>query len=99
MSVVALGRNWIGQWLNLQRAQRVAVNLPAAQSAFQEGDLGSAIEYAQQALNNEPLDPLAYELLIRALIYRSYSEIGREFDSRASAGDQRSRPRQLPAKR
>lgn len=80
MSVVALGRNWIGQWLNLQRAQRVAVNLPAAQSAFQEGDLGSAIEYAQQALNNEPLDPLAYELLIRALIYRSYSEIGREFD-------------------
>ena len=39
-----------------------------------------AIEYAQQALNNEPLDPLAYELLIRALIYRSYSEFGRESD-------------------
>lgn len=80
MSVVALGRSWIGQWLNMQRAQRVAVNLPAARSALQAGDLSAAIEYAQEALNNEPIDPLAYEFLIRALIYRSYSEIGRESD-------------------
>lgn len=82
MAVVALGRDWIGQWLNLQRAQRVAVSLPAARAAFQEGDLGTAIGYAQRALDDEPLNPSAYELLIRALIYRSYSEIGRESDRR-----------------
>lgn len=80
MAVVALGRDWIGQWLNLQGAQRATVNLPAARAAFQEGDLGATIDYAQRSLGNEPLDSRAYDLLIRALIYRSYSEISRETD-------------------
>lgn len=80
MSVVALGRNWIGQWLVLHRSQRIAVNLPAARAAFDSGDFGAAINQAQQLLESEPQNEAAYELLVRSLIYRSYSELGRESD-------------------
>ena len=80
MSVVAVGRNWIGQWLVLQRSQRPAVNLPAARGAFDSGDFNLAIDQARQVLEREPENESAYVLLVRALIYRSYSEFGREAD-------------------
>ena len=80
MSVVALGRDWIGQWLNLNRSQRITVSLSAARAAFDDGDLNAAVDYAQQVLAHEPRNQAAYELLIRSLIFRSYSEFGREAD-------------------
>ena len=80
LAVVGLGRDWIGQWLNINRAQRATVDLSAARAAFDGGDLEAAVDYAQQVLEREPDDDAAYELLIRALIYRSYSEYNREGD-------------------
>lgn len=80
ITVVGLGRDWIGQWLNINRSQGAAVNLSLALAAFDDGDLGAAINYAQALLQRQPDDESAYELLIRALIYRSYSEYNREAD-------------------
>ncbi len=72
--VVALGRNWIGQWLHLNRPQRTQINFQAAQSAFDQGDSATAIHYARQLLESRPADERALELLIRALVYQSYAE-------------------------
>ena len=72
--VVALGRNWIGQWLHLNRPQRSHINFQAARLAFDRGDLAASIDYARQLLNRSPLDERTLTLLIRALIYHSYSE-------------------------
>ena len=80
LSVVAVGRDWIGQRLNLNRSQRLTVSLSAARAAFDTGDLYAAVDYAQQVLAHEPRNQAAYQLLIRALIFRSYSEFGREAD-------------------
>ena len=79
-AVVILGRNWIGQRLQLTRSQHSPVNLAAAQAAFNGGDLETAAEYAQRVLEREPGDAAAYELLIRALIYRSYADFEQEAD-------------------
>ena len=80
MAVVASGRDWIGQWLKWNRPQQGTVNLYAALAALDAGELDMAIDYAQQVLERSPLDEGSYELLIRALIYRSYSELDRESD-------------------
>lgn len=66
MSVVALGRDWIGQRLNLNRSQRITVSLSAASAAFDDGDLNAAVDYAQQVLAHEPRNQAAYQLLIRS---------------------------------
>ncbi len=80
LAVVVLGRNWIGQRLNLARPQRMTVDLAVAQAALDGGQLGTAIAYAGQILERDGSDEAAYELLIRSLIYRSYSEVHREAD-------------------
>ncbi|MBK8020544.1 MAG: tetratricopeptide repeat protein [Chloroflexi bacterium] len=46
----------------------------AAQAAFDQGDLSSAIARAQQALAANPEDLNALYILTRAFIYRSYAE-------------------------
>ncbi len=79
-AVVSFGRHWIGQRLNLNRPQRAEANLPAAFLAFDSGDLRTAVDYASQVAQRDNADADAYEFLIRALIYRSYSDIGRESD-------------------
>ena len=86
MAVVASGRDWIGQLLKWNRPQQATANLPAAMAAFDAGDLDMAIDYAQQILERSPLDEGSYELLIRALIYRSYSELDREADRERALG-------------
>ena len=72
--VVALGRDWIGQWLHLNRPQRAEINFQSAQSAFDRGDLAAAIDYARQLLQRKPTDERTVTLLIRALVYHSYAE-------------------------
>lgn len=79
-AVVAFGRHWIGQRLSLNRPQRTETSLPAALSAFDSGDLRTAVDYALQVAERSGADADVYELLIRALIYRSYSDIDRESD-------------------
>lgn len=74
VSVVALGRNWIGQWINQNRAQDIQINLQSAQSAFESGDLTTSIQYANQLLDVAPNQEDVILLLVRALIYQSYSD-------------------------
>ena len=85
-AVVVSGRHWIGQRLNPSRFPQVAANLMAAQAAFENGNLEKAVEYATQVVERDGSDSAAYELLVRALIYRSYSEIDREVDREAALG-------------
>ncbi len=80
VAVVGLGRNWIGQWLNAQRAPSASLSLAAANAAFHEGDLSAAVDTAQRWLAQQPADASARELLVRALLYRSYSEYDRAAD-------------------
>ena len=79
-AVVVSGRHWIEQRLNPNRSPQSAANLPEAFAAFESGDLEKAVEYATQVLERDGPDATAYELLVRALIYRSYSEIDRALD-------------------
>ncbi len=80
VAVVALGRDWIGQWLNLNRPQSSEINLQSAQDAFNEGDLEATIQYASQLFNEDPSEEQTLILLIRALIYQSYTEYNRGGD-------------------
>jgi len=77
VAVVAFGRNWIGNWLNLNRPQNTEMSFQTAQSAFDAGDVVTAIQYASHVHNNNPSDEQTTLLLIRALIYQSYTEYNR----------------------
>ena len=96
MAVVGLGRHWIGQRLDPNRQQGTNVSLAMAQAAFAEGDLNKAVAFAQQILEWEPTDSAAYQLLIRALIYRSYSDLNRESDRQRALDLSRSRVESQP---
>lgn len=74
VTVVALGRNWIGQWINLNYPQDTQINLQNAQSAFDDGDLTTSIDYATQLLADTPASEQVILLLVRSLIYQSYSD-------------------------
>lgn len=76
VTVIAMGRNWIGQWINLNHPQNTQINLQSAQSAFNNGDLATSIDYASQLLAETPTHEQAIHLLVRSLIYQSYSEYG-----------------------
>lgn len=80
ITVIALGRNWIGQWFSLHHPQHSQVNLQRAQSAFNNGDLTAAIDYASQLLEENPDDADVIQLLVRALIYNSYTEYNHQSD-------------------
>lgn len=73
IAVVALGRAWIGQWLNQHNPHDATIDLQGAQEAFAQGDLNTTVEYASYLLESSPSHK-ALVTLVRALIYRSYSE-------------------------
>lgn len=95
-AVVVSGRHWIEQRLNPIRSSQTVANLPAAFAAFEDGDLGKAVEYATQVLERDGPNIAAYELLVRALIYRSYSEIDRAIDRESALRISREAVAQLP---
>lgn len=74
VAVVAVGRNWIGQWINLNRPQNTQITLESAQSAFENGDFATSVQYASQLLTETPAQEHVILLLVRALIYQSYSD-------------------------
>lgn len=74
VSVVALGRNWIGQWINLNHPENTQINLHNAQSAFENGDLTTSIDYASHLLADTSASEQVILLLVRSLIYQSYSD-------------------------
>lgn len=73
-SGVALSWNWIGQRLQAASARGDLPGLQDAQNAFDQGDLKNAIELARALLSANPQNIDALNLLVRALIYRSYSD-------------------------
>ena len=79
-AVVISGRHWIEQRLNPARYPQNPASLPAAFAAFENGELEKAVDYATQVLERDGPNAAAYELLVRALIYRSYTEIDRAID-------------------
>ena len=81
VGAASLSLNWLGQWLNFAApSQSDAGLMQAAQTAFDQGDLDTAIELARQALTVQPDQTEAVVLLARALIYRSYSDYDRSVD-------------------
>jgi tetratricopeptide (TPR) repeat protein len=74
VAVVALGRNWIGQWINLNHPPDTQISLQNAQSAFENGDLTTSIDYASQLLTENSTQEQVIFLLVRSLIYQSYSD-------------------------
>lgn len=78
--VVVLSWNWIGVRLHVAAPSQDADALNAAQAAFERGDLDATVEYARRYLNVSPDDESALILLVRALIYRSYSDYDRMID-------------------
>ncbi len=65
---------WLGGMLGLVTSQHVNRDLGAAHQAFHGGDLTKAIELSRRAWEAHPDYTDALRLLVRALIYRSYSD-------------------------
>ena len=66
--------------LNLRNAPGLTISLRQAFAAFNQGDLSAAVDYATQLVERGGAGAEVYDLLARALIFRSYSEVGREAD-------------------
>lgn len=85
LSAVTLSWNWIGQ--RLQQAANSGDNttsLRSAQDAFTQGDLNGTIDLTRAILAQEPDNVDALALLIRALIYRSYSDYNHATDRQSA---------------
>ncbi len=81
----ALSWNWLGMRLSSMPASPQENSLLAgAQLAFARGDLDTAINHAREVLLTQPQDETALALLVRALIYRSYSEYDRAVDRQSA---------------
>lgn len=55
-------------------------SLAAGEAAFAQGNLTQAMSIAQQQVAAHPDDPAALTLLVRSLIYRSYTDYNRDSD-------------------
>lgn len=71
---------WVGSLLGVLSSQAVSRDLNDAYGAFDRGDLDKAVERAQEVWEAHPDHIEALTLLVRALIYRSYSDYLREAD-------------------
>jgi tetratricopeptide (TPR) repeat protein len=77
--------NWIGQLGQFGAASpSLSIDARGAFQAFDRGDLDEAINLARQALASQPDNPETLVLLVRALIYRSYSDYDRDMDRRSA---------------
>jgi tetratricopeptide (TPR) repeat protein len=73
-------RNWLDQRLNNRESPQSDVDLQAANHAFDEGDLGAAVNLTRQLWATNPQQTESLVLLVRALIYRSYTDHNRTVD-------------------
>lgn len=71
---------WLGSILGVLSSQQISQDLNDAYRAFDLGDLDTAVERAQQVWEAYPDHVEALTLLVRALIYRSYSDYPHETD-------------------
>jgi tetratricopeptide (TPR) repeat protein len=85
ISIAFVSWNWLGRGLN-------AVSLNAGEAdllgqafqAFERGELDTTINLSRQILGQTPDSADALAMLVRALIYRSYSEYNRATDRQAA---------------
>lgn len=76
-----LARDWIREWtLRWLETAPEDVTLRDTQLTFAYGDIERTIQYARQLLEEEPNNHDVLVMLVRALIYRSYSDINNEVD-------------------
>ncbi|QPC84527.1 tetratricopeptide repeat protein [Phototrophicus methaneseepsis] len=69
---VVVSRDWIANWL-LKNPQTTH-SISRAEAAFANGDLDTTIEQARHVWEAEPDNADALILLVRALVYRSYTD-------------------------
>lgn len=80
LGVVTLSWNWLGVRLRIASPAADPESLTAAQIAFDRGDLNGAVDNARRYLTANPTDENGLMLLVRALIYRSYSDYDHAID-------------------
>ncbi|RMF80268.1 MAG: hypothetical protein D6737_08550 [Chloroflexi bacterium] len=79
--MIVISWQWLGQRFNLNATTTPqTASFAAPQAAFDQGDLDTAIDMAQQILEHNPDDIDALKILTRALIYRSYSDYNQSID-------------------
>ncbi len=89
-SIALVGGIGVIAWLWLNRAPNVPATassaslMASAQNAFKRGDLTGAISLTRQILIDQPDDTDALRLLVRSLVYRSYSEYNRTTDQQTA---------------
>ena len=79
IGVVIASWDWLGARFNLGLSQQ-STNLRTASEAFDRGDLDATITQARHIWTTQPYQVDALILLIRALIYRSYTDYDRDSD-------------------
>ena len=74
----------LGELFNVAETNQSESGLRAAQRAFDRGDLDSTVDIARQTWRNEPDNTAALILLVRALVYRSYSDYDHDLDRKSA---------------
>jgi tetratricopeptide (TPR) repeat protein len=74
----------LGELFNVVETNQAESGLRAAQRAFDRGDLDAAVDLARQTWREEAENTAALILLVRALIYRSYSDYNHDLDRKAA---------------
>ena len=74
----------LGELFSVAETNQTESGLRAAQRAFDRGDLDTAVDLARQTWRDEPDNTAALILLVRALIYRSYSDYNHDLDRKSA---------------
>lgn len=80
VGVLALTRDWWRDWFLQRDPAPDQITLFDARLAYERGHLDKTIDYSRQLIARNPADLDALELLVRALIYRSYTDYDHTID-------------------
>lgn len=78
--VVMLSRDWWRDWFLQGDLAPENITLNDAHWAYERGDLDKTIEYSRQLMARDTTDIAALEILVRALVYRSYTDYDHNLD-------------------